>query len=241
MIMENSEAGFVAPVDTKEIIHVKKHSIVAMAAVLGLGLTAVIAGSATATGAGAPQNITVDAGFGSRHPDPTAFLPKVPSFTLTSTTVRNGHQMPTDQRSGIFGAPGGKDISPQLSWRGFPAATKSFVVSMYDPEAPTGSGFWHWVVANIPAGATSLPLNAGAPGSGTLPAGAIELNGDAGMPRYIGAAPPAGSGYHDYYITVTALDVPTVDVTPNTSGALLGFTIGGHTIARATLVCPSRA
>ncbi|MCX4902826.1 YbhB/YbcL family Raf kinase inhibitor-like protein [Streptomyces sp. NBC_00878] len=171
--------------------------------------------------------------------DPYAFLPKVPSFTLTSTTVKNGRPLPTDQRSGIFGAPGGKDISPQLSWRGFPAKTKSFVVSMYDPEAPTGSGFWHWAVANIPATTKSLPLNAGALNSRKLPAGAIQLNGDAGTARYIGGAPPADSTHH-YYITVTALDVPSVDVTATTSGALLGFTIGSHTIGRATLIAPTR-
>ncbi|WP_328605926.1 YbhB/YbcL family Raf kinase inhibitor-like protein [Amycolatopsis sp. NBC_00345] len=174
-------------------------------------------------------------------PNPYEYLPKVPSFGLTSQTVRNHRPLPTPQLSGIFGAPGGKDISPQLSWSGFPARTKSFVVSMYDPQAPTGSGFWHWVVADIPATTTSLPENAGAHDSTTLPTGAFQLAGDAGAFRYIGGAPPKGSGTHNYYLTVTALDIATSGTGPTTSGALLGFTIGSHTIARATLVCPTAA
>jgi len=179
--------------------------------------------------------------LGWRGPNPDEYLPKVPSFKLTSQTVRNRHPLPTAQLSGIFGVPGGKDVSPQLSWSGFPARTKSFVVSMYDPQAPTGSGFWHWVVADIPATTTSLPENAGTSGSTALPAGAFQLAGDAGAFRYIGGAPPKGSGVHDYYLTVTALDVAASGVGPTASGALLGFTIGGRTIARATLICPTAA
>jgi Raf kinase inhibitor-like YbhB/YbcL family protein len=179
--------------------------------------------------------------LGWRSPNPYEYLPKVPSFKLTSQTVRNHRPLPTPQLSGIFGVPGGKDISPQLSWSGFPARTKSFVVSMYDPQAPTGSGFWHWVVADLPATTTSLPENAGTQGSTALPAGAFQLAGDAGAFRYIGGAPPKGSGVHDYYLTVTALDVAASGVGATASGALLGFTIGSHTIARATLICPTAA
>ena len=175
------------------------------------------------------------------RPDPYAFLPKVASFRLSSTTVANGKPLPTAQLSGILGVPGGKDISPELSWCGFPTGTKSFVVSMYDPEAPTGSGFWHWVVADIPVSATSLPADAGALGSKTLPPGAFQLNADAGTPRYIGGAPPAHSGIHDYYVTVTALDIPRTGLNATTSGALLGFTIDSHTLARATMVFPTAA
>ncbi len=174
-------------------------------------------------------------------PDPYAYLPKVPSFTLSSRTVRDGHPLPTAQLSGIFKVPGGKDVSPQLSWSGFPRATKSFVVTMYDPEAPTGSGFWHWLVADIPATTVSLPANAGTPAAKLLPAGALQLPGDANANRYIGGAPPANSGIHDYYLTVTALDIPKTGLPPTTTGALLGFTIAGHTLARATLVCPTAA
>ncbi|WP_405056278.1 YbhB/YbcL family Raf kinase inhibitor-like protein [Kribbella sp. NBC_01505] len=208
------------------------------AAVLALGLTTAFAASTTAPKADAAQ-ATIPQDLIHKRTDPYRYLPKVPKFDLRSTTVRNGRPLPLDQQSGIFGVPGGKDISPQLTWRGFPAKTKSFVVSMYDPQAPTGSGFWHWVVANVPATTTSLPLGAGTPGSGKLPAGSVQLTGDAGAARYIGGAPPKGST-HDYYITVTALDVASVDVTPTTSGALTGFFISSHTIGRATLVAPTR-
>ena len=181
-------------------------------AALGIGIGAACAVSAGTAAASSTPALAGDHGHGPGYrdrPDPYEFLPRVPSFTVVSTTVRNGHPLPVAQLSGIFGVPGGKDISPELSWSGFPKQTKSFVVSMYDPEAPTGSGFWHWIVEDIPATATSLPEGAGALNSTTLPAGAIQLDGDAGTPRYIGGAPPAGSGVHDYYITVTALDEPS--------------------------------
>jgi Raf kinase inhibitor-like YbhB/YbcL family protein len=174
-------------------------------------------------------------------PDPYAYLPKVPLFQLTSASVTNGQPLPLAQFSGLLGVPGGQDISPQLSWSGFPAGTKSFVVSMYDPQAPTGSGFWHWVAADIPAGSTSLAAGAGAPGATDLPDGAFQLAGDAGMPQYVGAAPPAGSGVHEYYLTVTALDVAKTGLGAGASAAYLGFTIAGHTLARATMICPTPA
>ena len=221
-----------------------KLRIAAAAVALGLGVGAAYtfgAGSAAASGASAAAGAH---GGSSRHhdlPNPYEFLPKVPSFTAYSTTAHNGHPLPLAQWSGIFGVPGGKDISPELSWHGFPKQTKSFVVSMYDPEAPTQAGFFHWIVENIPATTTSLPENAGTLDSTTLPTGAIQLEGDAGMDRYIGAAPPVGSGIHDYYITITALDEPTTGLGATTSGALLNFVIDSHTIARASLVFPTAA
>jgi Raf kinase inhibitor-like YbhB/YbcL family protein len=157
------------------------------------------------------------------------------------TSVTHGHPLPLEQLSKMFGVPGGQDLSPQLSWTGFPAGTESFVVSMYDPQAPTGSGFWHWVVADMPAGTTSLPAGAGAPGGFHVPAGAFLLGGDAGVRQYVGGAPPAGSGVHEYYITVTALGVPKTGLDENASAAFLGFTIAGQTLARATLICPTPA
>ena len=210
------------------------------------GLTACGSSSAPKPSAAAPYGASALAAAEAhrskdRDDSPYAHLPKVPSFRLTSETVKNGKALPIAQWSGVFGVPGGKDESPQLSWSGFPAGTKSFVVSMYDPDAPTGSGFWHWVVADVPASTTSLPLNAGAPGSVLLPKGAFELPADAGAPRYIGAAPPAGSGVHHYYITVTALDEASVGVDPESSAAFLGFNISGHTIARAFILAPTSA
>src|SRR6185436_7027333 len=107
-----------------------------------------------------------------RPPSPYEFLPEVPSFTLTSTDIADGKTLSKPQVSGIFGA-GGEDVSPQLSWSGFPAGTKSFVVTMYDPDAPTASGFWHWAVANIPVSVTELPSDAGNPDAKKLPAGTV--------------------------------------------------------------------
>jgi Raf kinase inhibitor-like YbhB/YbcL family protein len=174
--------------------------------------------------------------------NPYTYLPQVPSFELTSSTVTNGQPLPLEQFSKLLGVPGGQDISPQLSWSGFPAGTESFVVSMYDPQAPTGSGFWHWVVADIPASVASLPAGAGTPDGAHLPDGAFQLAADAGAPQYIGAAPPPGTGkVHEYYITVTALGAPKTGLDPNASAAYLGFAIGGPTLARATLVCPTPA
>ena len=221
-------------------MNISKLRITAAAAALGLGV-----GAAYAFGSGSAAASSAQVSAKDHHrrelPDPYEFLPKVPGFTAYSTTVRDGHPLPLAQWSGIFGVPGGKDISPELSWSGFPKQTKSFVISMYDPEAPTQAGFFHWIVEDIPAGTTSLPENAGALDSTTLPTGAIQLEGDAGVDRYIGAAPSAGSGIHDYYITITALDEPTTGLGATTSGALLNFEIDSHTIARASLIFPTMA
>jgi Raf kinase inhibitor-like YbhB/YbcL family protein len=173
--------------------------------------------------------------------NPYAYLPIVPSFELRSDTVTDGEPLPLAQLSKIFGVPGGEDRSPQLSWSGYPAETRSFVVSMYDPQAPTGSGFWHWVVADIPVSTTSLPSGAGTADAGHLPGDAFQLGADAGAHQYVGGAPPAGSGVHNYYITVTALDVEKTGLDANASAAYFGFAVGPHTIARATIVCPTAA
>ena len=176
-----------------------------------------------------------------RDPNPYQYLPKVPAFRLASTSVLPGRPLPPAQLSKLLGAPGGQDRSPELSWSGFPKAAKSFVVSMYDPQAPTGSGFWHWVVIDIPGTTTSLPLDAGDPNSAALPSGAVQLADDAGLHQYVGGAPPAGSGVHDYYLTVTALDVASTGLPATASPAYTGFAIDAHTIARATIVCPTAA
>jgi Raf kinase inhibitor-like YbhB/YbcL family protein len=173
--------------------------------------------------------------------DPYQYLPEVPSFQLSSETVAGGSPLPLAQWSKLFGVPGGEDVSPQLSWSGFPSETKSFVVSMYDPQAPTGSGFWHWVVADVPASVTSLPAGAGAADASKLPAGAFQLAGDAGAYQFVGAAPPPNSGVHNYHVTVTALDVEKSGLDRSASAAYLGFAIGPHTIARAFIVCPTPA
>ncbi len=167
--------------------------------------------------------------------DPYADLPQVPEFTLTSETVTHNQPLDPAQASGVMGA-GGKDESPQLSWSGFPDGTKSFAVTVYDPDAPTASGFWHWSVANLPVTTTSLPAGAGTDGSGLLPEGAVQLRNDGGFAGFVGAAPPEGHGPHHYHVVVHALGVESVDITPEASPAYLGFTLFSSTIGRARLV-----
>jgi Raf kinase inhibitor-like YbhB/YbcL family protein len=171
-------------------------------------------------------------------PNPYDALPKVPTFTLTSNDIREGETLPAAQRSGIFGA-GGTDTSPHLAWSGFPAGTKSFVVTMYDPDAPTASGFWHWAVLNLPPATTSLPTDAGSEDGGKLPAGASQLSNDARSKRFLGAAPPPGHGRHRYYFVVHALDVEKLELPAEATPAFLGFNMFGHTLARATLLAYS--
>ncbi len=168
-------------------------------------------------------------------PDPYDFLPEVPSFSVTSSDVSDGGVLPMPQVSGVMGA-GGEDRSPQLSWSGFPEGTRSFAVTVYDPDAPTASGFWHWAVANIPASVTDLPAGAGTQDGEGLPAGALQLRNDAGFPGYVGAAPPSGHGPHRYFVVVHAVDTDALDVTADTAPAVLGFNLFFHTLARATLV-----
>jgi Raf kinase inhibitor-like YbhB/YbcL family protein len=168
--------------------------------------------------------------------DPFARLPEVPSFSLTSTSAADGEPFHVAQMSGAFGVPGGADLSPQLSWSGAPEATRSYAITVFDPDAPTGSGFWHWAVANIPADVTSLPEGAGDDSGRLLPAGAITLRNDAGSARFLGAVPPAGHGAHRYFITVHALDVQDIEVAPDSTPAMLGFQMASHILARATIV-----
>lgn len=119
--------------------------------------------------------------------DPFARLPEAASFTVTSSNVTAGAAWPLQQHAS--GLPGGKDISPQLSWGGAPSETKSYAVTVYDPDAPTGSGFWHWAVVDIPATTTELPEGAGDDVGSCLPDGAYQLPNDARAARFIGAAP----------------------------------------------------
>jgi Raf kinase inhibitor-like YbhB/YbcL family protein len=170
--------------------------------------------------------------------DPYARLAPLPSFTLTSTDVAEGEQMRGPQLSGLFGA-GGEDRSPQLAWSGFPEGTKSFIVTMFDPDAPTPSGFWHWAVADIPVSVTELPAGAGSPDGANLPAGAFHIPNDARLAQYIGAAPPAGDPPHRYYIVVTATDVDSVkslNVNEEATPALLYGSLIGHMLGRAMIV-----
>lgn len=171
-----------------------------------------------------------------KPPNPYDFLPSVASFTLTSPDVTDGQPLALKHASGAFGVEGGEDISPRLSWTGFPKETKSFVVTMYDPDAPTASGFWHWAIANIPASVTSLEADAGNPDGAKIPAGAVMLKNDGGAARYVGAAPPPGHGPHRYFFCVHAVDVEKLDVNEGSTPAFLGFNLFFHTLARAFVV-----
>lgn len=159
-------------------------------------------------------------------------LPQVASFDVTSTDVTDGAPLANAQVSGALGA-GGEDVSPQLSWTGAPDGTQSYAVTIYDPDAPTASGFWHWAAFNLPADTTSLPSNASKDG---LPGDAVQLRNDAAMDGFVGAAPPPGHGVHHYYVVVHAVDAPSLDIPAGATPAFLGFNLFSHTLGRATLV-----
>ena len=167
--------------------------------------------------------------------DPYEHLPQVPSFAVSSTDCVDGQTLAMPHVSGVMGA-GGEDRSPQLSWSGFPEGTRSFAVTVYDPDAPTASGFWHWAVANIPASVTELAAGAGDKDAPQLPDDALQLRNAGGFAGYVGAAPPSGHGAHRYFVVVHAVDTEKLDVTPDTTPAVLGFNLFFHTLARATMV-----
>lgn len=154
------------------------------------------------------------------------------AFTLSSNTLSDGAKM---SEAHVFNGMGynGENRSPHLAWSGAPQGTKSFVISCYDPDAPTGSGWWHWGVANIPATVYELPEGAGS-GMPGLPTGAVQTRTDFGTSGYGGAAPPQGES-HRYQFTVYALDVDVLDVDEQASGAYLGFNVHFHSLGKASL------
>jgi Raf kinase inhibitor-like YbhB/YbcL family protein len=151
------------------------------------------------------------------------------TFTLISADIRDGGVLP-DAQVKALGV-----TSPQLSWSGAPEGTKSYAVTCYDPDAPTGSGFWHWTVANIPADVAELATGAGAVGGANLPRGAVQGRTDYGEAGFGGAAPPPGHGPHRYIFTVFAVDVDHLPVSADNSGAVFGFNLHFHTLAKASI------
>jgi Raf kinase inhibitor-like YbhB/YbcL family protein len=170
-----------------------------------------------------------------RPPLTFAFFPDVATFEVTSDDIAEGAMLANAQVANFMGY-SGENRSPQLSWGGFPDETKGFAITVHDPDAPTGSGFWHWVALNIPAGVTNLASGAGSEGSDDLPDGVVQLRNDAGTTGYAGAAPPAGDLAHRYVHTVHALDVERLDVGADAAPAIAGFNLRFHAIARAQIV-----
>ena len=156
---------------------------------------------------------------------------------LTSSSFNHGDYLSMDHVLSAefgFGCSGG-NRSPHLRWSGAPEGTRSFAVTCFDPDAPTGSGFWHWVVVNLPPSTTELPLDAGNPASGGLPAGALQVRTDFGKPGYGGPCPPEGDS-HRYFFTVFAVGVAALPVTADTSAAVVGFQLHFNTLDKAQLM-----
>jgi Raf kinase inhibitor-like YbhB/YbcL family protein len=163
------------------------------------------------------------------------FMPPVPSFEVRSDDVADGQMMSDNQGFDGLGMTG-RNISPSLSWSGFPAETKSFAVTCFDPDAPTGSGFWHWMVLGIPASVTRLETGAAGTGGSGLPKGAFHVRNDYGAKDFGGTAPPAGDPPHRYVFAVHALDVENLDINDEITPALAGFNLRFHTIARGMII-----
>ena len=154
------------------------------------------------------------------------------TFALESPDV--GGQAPIAEKHVFkgFGC-GGGNVSPALTWKNPPKETKSFALTVYDPDAPTGSGWWHWVVLNIPASATGIPQGAGDPAAGAMPAGALQTRTDFGKPGWGGPCPPAGHKPHRYVFTLHALKTEKIDLAEDAPAAMAGFMVNANTLATA--------
>lgn len=163
--------------------------------------------------------------------NPYYMLEEKPTFVLSSTDISDGEQVPLAQQSIRLG---GEDKSPHLNWSGFPDETKSFALTVYDPDAPTPSGFWHWAIYNIPYDVTELASGAGN-NSELLPSGAVTVKNDRGLKGFIGAAPPPKTGRHRYFFVVYALDTEKLDLPGDSTPTFLTFNLLGHTLGWAQL------
>ena len=156
-------------------------------------------------------------------------------FRLSSPAFASGGTLKVEQVFNGFGCTGG-NISPELSWSNAPAGTKSFAVTMYDPDAPTGSGWWHWVIFNIPANVTKLAVGTGDPSKSLAPTGSVQSRTDFGTPGYGGPCPPAGAKPHRYIFTVFALKVDKLDLDANAPGAMAGFFLNANALGKASVM-----
>jgi Raf kinase inhibitor-like YbhB/YbcL family protein len=197
-----------------------------LVALLAAGVVAVALGAGFAAPiAAAARNVSDQFGF-------TVVRSGIPQdakhFDLTSPDLRNNGRFPESEIANVLGCHGGNQ-APRLRWSGAPDAAQSFAVTMFDSDAPTGSGFWHWLAWDIPAGTTSL--------NSALPAGTVSGTNDAGLTGYLGPCPPPGDRTHHYKITVFALDVvPPFGLPTSTRGAVLGFSMRLHILAFGRLV-----
>jgi len=155
-------------------------------------------------------------------------------FSLDMPTVKPNGTLSDAQVFNGFGCSGG-NTSPAMNWRGAPSGTRSFAVTLYDPDAPTGSGWWHWLVYDIPASATGLPEHAGDADGHLLPAGAVQGRTDFGTPGFGGACPPAGAKPHRYVFTVYALKIEKIDAPAGASAAMIGFMLNANQLAKSSV------
>lgn len=155
-------------------------------------------------------------------------------FTLASPTIQPGAFLTEKQVFNGFGC-SGENQSPALAWSASPKGTKSFAITVYDPDAPTGSGWWHWIVYNIPANVSELPAGAGDSSGQLLPPGAVQGRTDYGTHAFGGACPPPGDKPHRYIFTVYALKIEKIEVPPDSSAALIGFMINANSLGNASL------
>lgn len=155
------------------------------------------------------------------------------TFTLESKDL--GGQATMEQVFNGFGC-SGANKSPHLAWTNAPAGTMSFAVTMYDPDAPTGSGWWHWILFDLPASNNTIPSGAGTPGAPGVPTDAVQSLTDFGSVGYGGPCPPPGHGAHRYIITVHALSVEKLGLDATASPAMVGFNLHQHTLARASIL-----
>ncbi len=156
------------------------------------------------------------------------------AFSVTSPDVKAGKMLAAEQVFNAFGCTGG-NISPMLEWKGAPAGTKSFAVTVYDPDAPTGSGWWHWVIFNIPASVTSLPKKAGDVAAKLAPEGSIQSMTDFAQVGFGGACPPVGDKPHHYIFTVYALKVDKLPLDEKAPGAMVGYYLNANKLGKASL------
>jgi Raf kinase inhibitor-like YbhB/YbcL family protein len=159
-------------------------------------------------------------------PNPYDYLPWVPEFTVTSDDVADGQPLKDDQVAALG------NTSPQLSWSGAPEGTRSYVVTCFDPDAPTPSGFWHWCLVDIPADVTSLATDAAA---GDLPGHAFHVRNDGGAAGFMGAAPPPGDHPHRYFFVVHAVETESLGVDADASNAVVSFNLAFKTLGRAII------